>query len=234
MSTMTEEPSIRAAAGSPSRTPFLRRSERAALIISPEVISHARLLNRLLPGGDKRPRQLPNRVLGLDAAGFPAAVPGIDPAIGIEPLQNLHVMFVAERLEHHVVSGGVFQSRIFWDGNGPQSVTQELDGPWSWLLPPPDEVDILPPAHSAIYQGLTTGGCMTLPFPITLNSWIVEEDTGAQIGSVSLTDNTTLAQPGFYDFWYEIPVTGSNNGRSRFVISGAVLVQCTNTSVLGG
>jgi len=45
MSTMTEEPSIKAAAGSASRTRFLHRSERAALMMSPEGISHVRLIN---------------------------------------------------------------------------------------------------------------------------------------------------------------------------------------------
>ena len=229
----TREPPAATRADAMTKVRFLRPSEQVALTVDPRDRSTIhRALDRLLPGADERPRRLPNRVLGLTAAGFPAAVPPIDPVKGIEPLENLHVVLIGKGLWHHYDKVPVLHSEVFWDGDGPQSVTEEVDGPFRWDLPPPDEGDVMPQGQNVIYQALVVGGCKALPFPITLNSWIVEKASGKEIGSVTLSDPTTLDHPGLYDFWYELEANGTNTGKSRFEISGSVLVQCTNIATL--
>ena len=219
------------ATGTRAVTRFLRPSERAALIIEPWGASNERLFGRLLPGADTRPRPLPNRLLGLDAAGFPVPVLPIDPVIGIEPPPNLRVAFILERLENHAVAGGgIFDGRMHWDGDGPELVSEELDGPWDMILPVPGEIDVY---SAAIYQGLVLNGCQSgLPFPVTLNSSVSSsQNDDEEYGSVQLTDTGTLAHTGFYEFWYEI-LASTGNRSSRFVASGAVIVHCTHETAL--
>ncbi len=215
------------------RVRFIRPSERVGLIISSTNVTWARAQYRLLPSAPTRPDFLPLRLLGLDPSGAPSAIPAIDDITSVPP-PNLYAVFVLQRMEHAVVSGGgVPQSWVWWKGSSPATI-QDKAGPYTYPLPEAGETFVIPSDHgNAIYQGFALNGCSsaTLSFPVTLESWIVEGDGisfGAEIGRVSPTDDDTITRAGLYEFYYVIRARGTNGGVSDFTISGIVSVSCTN------
>lgn len=237
MTTETLTEPTGAYADKPSGARFLRRSARAALVIDAGARRQARMLEGLLPYDDARPRILPGRLLGLDAGDRPAAIPPIDPVIGIEQPENLHAAMIVERMEHHPeTGGGVPSSWIRWAGYGSGSVSDS--GPYDLPLPPPGQTstDL---HHNLIYQALGIGDCAGgFPFSVGMRSWILLPnefglaDGDAEIGMVNLFDDSTITQTGLYDFIYEIRAEDGAGRRSRFVVSGSVPVRCTNETSL--
>lgn len=115
-----------------------------------------------------------------------------------------------------------------------------MNGPFA--LPAPGPGQTWPIDHfNAIYRALTLDACgLSVSFPITMDSWIVEtvdvagvdDPSGAEIGRVSLSDGDTLDRPGLYNFAYTIRANGTNGGVSEFGFSGIVSVRCTSETEL--
>ncbi|MEM1130204.1 MAG: hypothetical protein AAGH83_06750 [Pseudomonadota bacterium] len=216
----------------PTRRPFLARATFDFPLVQPVQNPLIRPLAACQQPRLRLPEALPGRAFGGGA---------IDDITSV-PAPHLYVLFVLQQMSHDVVSGGgAPQAFGFWEGsNG--AADQQLNGPYSLPLPGPGETWDIPSDHgNAIYQALTLDVCgLSVSFPMTLESWVVEGEevagivvpSGDEIGRVTLTDNSTIDRAGLYTFGYTIRAEGTNGGVSDFGFSGIVSVRCRSDASL--
>lgn len=190
-------------------------------------------------------RRAPNqlkvaRPIGGGGAGGGAMWPTDKEAGHVAP--NLRLLLVLLEMEHNVVSGGgVPQSWIFWSGDSNVADVQTQPD-LSLPLPGPGQSWSIG-LGSVIYEGINLdacGGGGGVSFPVSLESWVVEEEnnngintaTGDEIGRNTVMDNSTVDTLGTYVFNYTIRANGSNDGVSDFTLRGEVRVQCVNDSTV--